>query len=90
MPSNTTGPRATVRNTIPTPPEWRWVFGDTMPALLSVPEAAELTSMSQRTVRDMIFDRRFATVRIGRMVRIPTAALLAYMAQVPPRPAGQS
>jgi excisionase family DNA binding protein len=90
MPSNTTGPRATVRNTIPTPPEWRPVFGDTMSALLTVKDVAELTNSSERTVRDMIYLRRFETVRIGRMVRIPTAALLAYMAQVPPRPAGQS
>jgi excisionase family DNA binding protein len=85
MPSktDTAAPRPTVRNTIPTPPEWRPIFGDVLPALLTVPEAAELAGLSERSMRDLIYLRRFDTVRIGRSVRVPTVNLLAYMAQVP-------
>jgi excisionase family DNA binding protein len=85
MPSktDTAAPRPTVRNTIPTPPPWVPIFGPVLPALLTVPEAAELAGLSERSMRDLIYLRRFDTVRIGRSVRVPTVNLLAYMAQVP-------
>jgi hypothetical protein len=92
MPSktDTAAPRPTVRNTIPTPPEWRTIYGDTLPAMLDVPAAAALAGVTERTMRDLIYLRRFETVRIGRMVRVPTVNLLAYMAQVPARPANRA
>jgi excisionase family DNA binding protein len=80
---------AAIRNpipTVPTPDMWRPFFGDTLPALLSVPEAAELANVSERTVRDWVYRRCFDTVRIGKMVRIPTVSLLEFMSQVPATP----
>jgi excisionase family DNA binding protein len=56
-----------------------------MPGMLTVPEAAELAHVSERTVRDWVYLRRFDTVRLGKMVRIPTAGFLAFITPVPAR-----
>jgi excisionase family DNA binding protein len=79
-----------IRTIIPTPDEWRRVYGPTMPAMLSVSEAAVIAHVSERTVRDWIFLRKFDTVRLGKMVRIPTVSLLAFMSQVPATPTDES
>jgi hypothetical protein len=76
----------TLPGTIPTPPEWQWVFGDSMPALLSVAEAALIAHVSERRIRDWVGLRKFDTVRLGKLVRIPSVSLLAFMSQVPATP----
>jgi hypothetical protein len=83
----------TIRSTIQTPEEWRRVFGPVLPALLSVPEAAVIAHVSERRIRDWVGLRKFDTVRLGKLVRIPTVSLLAFMSQVPATPtdaAGES
>ncbi len=46
-----------------------------MPKLVRVPEAAELLSISPKTLWAMVGARRVDTVRIGRSVRIPVSAI---------------
>ncbi|WP_329128288.1 helix-turn-helix domain-containing protein [Streptomyces caniferus] len=47
--------------------------------LLSVPEAAERLGTGVRFVRRLIQERRITYVKVGRHVRIPEAALAAYI-----------
>jgi excisionase family DNA binding protein len=47
--------------------------------LLTVPEAAARLNVSERWVRRAIFERRFAVVRLGRLVRVPGDALDDYI-----------
>jgi len=47
--------------------------------LLTVTEAAARLNVTERWVRRAIFERRFAVVRLGRLVRIPSEALDAYV-----------
>ena len=53
----------------------------TVPAshLLTVTEAAARLNVTERWVRRAIFERRFEVVRLGRLVRVPTDALDAYV-----------
>jgi excisionase family DNA binding protein len=55
--------------------------------LLSVPEAAELLSVSQKKIWNLIYGREIDTVRIGRCVRIPeeTVAGLIERSRTPAR-----
>lgn len=46
--------------------------------LLSIPQAAEFLGTSPRFPRRLIEQRRIAFVRVGRHVRISTAALVEY------------
>jgi excisionase family DNA binding protein len=48
--------------------------------LLTVAEAAELLSTSERFPRRLITERRIRFVRVGRHVRIPEAALREFIA----------
>jgi excisionase family DNA binding protein len=48
--------------------------------LLTIAEAAELLSTSQRFPRRLIEQRRIRFVRIGRHVRIPESALREFIA----------
>jgi excisionase family DNA binding protein len=48
--------------------------------LLTVSEAAELLSTSERFPRRLIEERRIRFVRIGRHVRIPESALREFIA----------
>jgi excisionase family DNA binding protein len=48
--------------------------------LLTVAEAAELLSTSQRFPRRLIEERRIRFVRVGRHVRIPESALREFIA----------
>lgn len=50
-----------------------------MDELLTVDEAAERLGTSPRFPRRLITERRIAFVRVGRHVRIPAAALEAYV-----------
>lgn len=50
-----------------------------MSRLLTVPEAAERLNVSERWMRRAIFERRFAVVRLGRLVRVPCDSLDAYV-----------
>lgn len=43
--------------------------------LLKVPEAAEMLTLSQKTVWQWIATRRIGVVRLGRAVRIPLAEI---------------
>ncbi|MDQ3531403.1 MAG: helix-turn-helix domain-containing protein [Actinomycetota bacterium] len=47
--------------------------------LLTVPEAAARLNVTERWVRRAIFEKRFAVVRLGRLVRVPAEALDAYV-----------
>lgn len=47
----------------------------TIGRLLRVPEAANLCGLRESTIRKMIFQRKLPTVRLGRAVMIPEAAL---------------
>jgi len=47
--------------------------------LLTVPEAAARLNVSERWVRRAIFERRFDVVHLGRLVRIPSDSLEAYI-----------
>jgi excisionase family DNA binding protein len=92
MPSktDTAAPRPTVRNTIPTPPEWAAIHGPTISRYWSPQDAAAETGIPVATVRDWVYKREFPTVRAGRSVLIPTVSFLAWLAQVPARPAGRA
>jgi excisionase family DNA binding protein len=46
-----------------------------MAKLVRVPEAAELLSISPKTLWAYVAARKIDTVRIGRSVRIPTSAI---------------
>lgn len=46
-----------------------------MPKLVRVPEAAELLSISPKTLWAYVAARKIDTVRIGRSVRIPTESI---------------
>jgi excisionase family DNA binding protein len=48
--------------------------------LLTVSEAAEILSISERFPRRLIEERRIRFVRVGRHVRIPESALRDYIA----------
>ena len=48
--------------------------------LLTVSEAAEILSTSERFPRRLIEERRIRFVRVGRHVRIPESALRDYIA----------
>jgi excisionase family DNA binding protein len=48
--------------------------------LLTVSEAAELLSTSERFPRRLIAERRIRFVRVGRHVRIPESALREFIA----------
>jgi excisionase family DNA binding protein len=48
--------------------------------LLTVSEAAEILSTSERLPRRLIDERRIRFVRVGRHVRIPESALREYIA----------
>ena len=52
----------------------------TSDTLLSVPEAAERLTTSQRFVRRLIAERRIAFTRIGRHIRISVADLDRFVA----------
>jgi len=43
--------------------------------LLKVPEAAEILSLSQKTVWQWIGERRIGVVRLGRAVRVPLSEI---------------
>ena len=43
--------------------------------LLTVPQSAEYTGLSEVTIRHWVSQRRIEVVRIGRSVRIPRAAI---------------
>jgi excisionase family DNA binding protein len=51
-----------------------------MERLLTVVEAAELLGTSERFPRRLIAERRIRFVKVGRHVRIPESALIAYVA----------
>lgn len=58
--------------------------------LLTVSEAAEMLSTSERFPRRLIAERRIRFVRVGRHVRIPESALAEFIAAglvepIPPR-----
>lgn len=50
-----------------------------MSQLLTVPEAAARLNVSVRWMRRAIFEQRFDTIRLGRLVRIPADALDGYV-----------
>lgn len=50
-----------------------------MNKLLTVGEAAAALNVSERWMRRAIFEQRFDVVHLGRLVRIPTEALEAYI-----------
>lgn len=47
--------------------------------LLSVPEVAERLGTSERFPRRLVAERRVAFVKVGRHVRIPESALVAFI-----------
>lgn len=50
-----------------------------MSQLPTVPEAAARLNVSERWMRRAIFEKRFDTIRLGRLVRIPADALDGYV-----------
>jgi excisionase family DNA binding protein len=56
-------------------------------ALCTVAEAAGFLRVSTRTVRRLIWSGRLESVRIGRSVRVPTAALARFLAKHMQNPA---
>jgi excisionase family DNA binding protein len=48
--------------------------------LLTVEQAAERLGTSVRFVRRLVFERRIASVKLGRHVRIPAGDLAAFIA----------
>jgi excisionase family DNA binding protein len=48
--------------------------------LLTVAQAAEILATSERFPRRLIAERRIRFVRVGRHVRIPESALVAFVA----------
>jgi len=59
-----------------------------MKALLSVPEAAEVLGIRPKGLWGMIARREIETVKVGRLRRVPVAAIEQYIAEhtVPARP----
>jgi excisionase family DNA binding protein len=47
--------------------------------LLKVPEAAEMLTLSQKTVWQWIGERRIGVVRLGRAVRVPLSEIERLM-----------
>jgi excisionase family DNA binding protein len=47
--------------------------------LLTVPEAAERFNTPERFVRRLVAERRITVVHLGRLVRIPESAVLAFI-----------
>ncbi len=52
------------------------------PALLTVPEAMAVLRISRATIYDLIRSRQLATVKIGRLRRVPRAAVAEYVARL--------
>lgn len=50
------------------------------PALLTVPEAMAVLRVSRATIYDLIRSRQLATVKIGRLRRVPRSAIADYVA----------
>ena len=50
-----------------------------MDKLLTVAEAAELFNTGERFVRRLIEERRITVVHLGRLVRIPESAVVAFI-----------
>ena len=49
--------------------------------LLRIPEAAEALGLGRSTVYELINEQQLPVVRVGRSVRIPAAALTAWVEQ---------
>ena len=47
--------------------------------LLKVPEAAEMLTLSQKTVWQWIGERRIGVIRLGRAVRVPVSEIHRLM-----------
>jgi len=54
---------------------------ETIKRLLTVPEFADALGITQAGVRRWIMERRIATIRLGRLVRIPSAELDRLIAE---------
>jgi excisionase family DNA binding protein len=52
---------------------------DDLPAVVNVPQAAQIIGVSERTVRTLIADGRLGHLRVGRLVRIPRHRLLEFI-----------
>ncbi|MHB8958364.1 MAG: helix-turn-helix domain-containing protein [Candidatus Limnocylindrales bacterium] len=52
-----------------------------LPLLLTLPDVARELSVSDRTVARLVGARVLPTVRIGRSVRIPSDALMSWLAE---------
>lgn len=52
------------------------------PALLTVPEAMAVLRVSRGTIYDLIRSRELRTVKIGRLRRVPRAAVADYVARL--------
>jgi excisionase family DNA binding protein len=55
------------------------VEGQTISRLLTIPEAAQVLSVAEVTVRLWLSKGRLPKVKLGRCVRIPAAAIEAFV-----------
>jgi excisionase family DNA binding protein len=51
-----------------------------LPTVLDVPAAAAVLGCGERAVRDLIARGELRSVRLGRLIRIPRHALVAFLA----------
>jgi excisionase family DNA binding protein len=59
-----------------------------MGRLLTVPEVAALLNTGERFVRRLVEERRITVVHLGRLVRIPESAVVAFVEAGTVRPEG--
>ena len=63
-----------------------WDTESAVPALLTVREAGRLLAISRSSVYELIGAGKLETVHIGRSVRVPADALIAYVASLREEP----
>lgn len=51
---------------------------ESYPAVLSVPEVAEILGVTSGTVRKLIREKQLVAIKVGRLLRIPKDRLIDY------------
>lgn len=49
------------------------------PAILNVKQVAEILGCSEKTVRQLVYDKKLISVQVGRLIRIPKDRLLDFL-----------
>lgn len=55
------------------------IISENLPVVLSVQQLAEVLQIGRNSAYDLVKSRQIRSIRIGRTIRIPQAALLEYL-----------